>query len=107
MSRSTGDSLEALIIEFVVWLTSKTEQSRILWRRQADVLTASIEDVVVQFATSRPTAGSETWQVFTVGTAAGEEIFRVIAICASIEKPPLARPLNALFRTARGFSRAN
>lgn len=107
MPGSTGDSLEEVIIEFVVWLTSKTEQSRIFWRRQADAITTSIEDVVVQFATSRPGTGTETWQAFTVGTAGGEEIFRVIAIYAAIEKPPLARPLNALFRTARGFSRPN
>jgi len=107
MPGSTGDSLEAVIIEFVVWLTSKTEQSRIFWRRQADAITTSIEDVVVQFATSRPGAGTETWQAFTVRTTGGEEIFRVIAMYAAIEKPPLERPLNALFRTARGFSRTN
>lgn len=107
MSGSTGESLEAVIVEFVVWLTNKTEQSRIFWRRQADGITTSIEDVVVQFATSRPSLGMETWQAFTVRTAGGEEIFRVIAIYASIEELSLARPLNVLFRTARGFSQAN
>jgi hypothetical protein len=107
MPGSSGESLEAVIIEFVDWLTSKTEQSRIFWSHQADALTTSIEDVVVQFATWRPGAGAETWQAFTVRTEAGEEIFRVIAICASIEKPPLARPLNTLFRTAQGLSRTH
>ena len=105
MPGSSGESLEAVIIEFVVWLTSKTEQSRIFWSHQADALTTSIEDVVVQFATSRPGTDAETWQAFTVRTEGGEEIFRVIAIYASIEKPPLARPLNTLFRTARELSR--
>ena len=105
MPGSSGESLEAVIIDFVVWLTSKTEQSRIFWSDHAGDLTTSIDDVVVQFATSRPGNGAETWQAFTVRTESGEEIFRVIAIYASIEKLPLARPLNTLFRTARGLSR--
>lgn len=90
---------ERATIDFIVWLTAKTERGRTQWLRQGDLITAAIGRITVNFLTFEITEGVPAWRRFAMrDDECGEEVFRATPRLAAQTNPPVYSVIDALFR---------
>ena len=83
-------------INFVKWLTSRTEDGNLKWDLQPNFLSARLRAMVAQFATSKCTDHHRYWSVFTVCDDKAELIRVSSFSCGNL---PLTFAVSRLFET--------
>jgi hypothetical protein len=83
-------------INFVKWLTSRTEDGNLKWNLQPNLVSAKLSAMVAQFATSKCIDHLHYWSVFTVCDDKAELIRVSSFSCANL---PLTFAVSRLFET--------
>jgi hypothetical protein len=83
-------------VTFVKWLTSRTEEGNLNWNLQPNLVSAKVQVMVVQFATSPCSDHRQFWSVFTVCDDKAELIRVSSFSCGNL---PLTFAVSRLFGT--------
>ena len=92
-----GPPEDASPLDFIIWLTVRTSEGSISWKKQRDSISTTLKgETIAAFQTSETTMGALTWRLFVIRNPDGQ-LLRHTPLTATMERPPLVSAIDALF----------